>query len=224
MGGSLKNGTCNLRGNTGSPTLIAIYSKTYRNISTTQTILDTPDKSLYTDNHITDVGVIGRKWQQFKKTTSSTNFMKKKIWYFHLSYRTFILRPIGQWANLIVSSVAMCSELSNATSYIPLLQLSDKLLNFALTPSWTPRQRSVCLPPHYGPSSTDALAWRRLGTLNWTELKTPISLPIRCRYAPLVLSIYEVTGDAGRLFFASVMETRWTWRWRIIATLSLMRL
>ena len=78
--------------------------------------------------------------------------------------------------------------------------------------------------PHYGPSSTDALAWRRLGTLNWTELKTPISLPIRRRYPPLVLSIYEVTGDAGRLVFASVMETRWTWRWRIIATLSLTRL
>ena len=63
----VKNGTCNLRGNTVGPTLIAIYSKTYRNISTTQTILDTPDNSLYTDNHITDVGVIGRKWQKLKK-------------------------------------------------------------------------------------------------------------------------------------------------------------
>ena len=142
----VKNGICNLRGNTGSPTLIAIYSKTYRNISTTQTILDTPDNSLYTDNHITDVGVIGRKWQKLKKKTNSTNFMKKKIWYFNLYFGTFILRPIGQWAIRIVSRVAICSKLSNETSYTYLLQLSAKLCDFASTLSENPTVERVPTP------------------------------------------------------------------------------
>ena len=165
----VKNGICNLRGNTGSPTLIAIYSKTYRNISTTQTILDTPDKSLYTDNHITDVGVIGRKWQQFKKKRILPTAWKKN-WYFHLYFGTFILRPIGQWANRIVSRVAICSELSNETSYTYLLQFSAKLCNFALTLSVNTTAERVSTPEH-GPDITECGCWRADGAgSSWCQL------------------------------------------------------
>ena len=52
----------------------------------------------------------------------------------------------------------MCSELSNATSYIPLLQFPEKLCNFALTPSRAPRQRSVCPPPSMVPDELEAEA------------------------------------------------------------------
>ena len=125
-----------MRGKTVGPFFNSPPSKTYRNISTTQAILDAADESLYTDNRITDVGVIGRKWQNLLKKTNFTNFMKKKsdIFTFIIS-RLFAsyLRPIGQWANRVVSRVAWCSELSNATSYTSVLLFYYKWYNFGLT-------------------------------------------------------------------------------------------
>ena len=139
---------------------------------------------------------------KLKKKTNSTNFMKKKIWNFHLYFGTFILRPIGQWANLIVSSVAMCSELSNATSYIPLLQFSEKLCNFALTPSRAPRQRSACPPPTMVPAQLTrwlGVAWGRWTELNWKH-------QYRCRYDADTLPLsYLYTRSPGMLVGLSLL-------------------
>ena len=49
-------------GNTVGPFLIAIDSKTYMNFYAYETILDTRDKSLYTDNNKITLSFIERKW------------------------------------------------------------------------------------------------------------------------------------------------------------------
>ena len=118
-------------GNTVGPYLIARNSKTYRNFSTTQTILDTPDKSLYTDNNKTTVSFKERKWWNFQKKTIWYNFMKTKIWYFHPFSRQFIVRPMGQWANLMPTSCPRCCGLSRMCSYNFLLRLDKKMCNYA---------------------------------------------------------------------------------------------
>ena len=134
----VKNGICKMWGNTVGQYLIARNSKTYRNFSTTQTILDTPDKSLYTDNNKTTVSFKERKWWNFQKKTIWYNFMKTKIWYFHPFSRQFIVRPMGQWANLMPTSCPRCSGLSRMCSFNFLLRLDKKQCNYAWAMSKIP--------------------------------------------------------------------------------------
>ena len=92
-----------MRGKSKQPHFVVIYSKSYRNSLAHETILEICDKSLYTDNNITDVSLIERKWRNVQKNTILYHFQQRKIWNFHIFSRPFILHPMAQWANLMLA-------------------------------------------------------------------------------------------------------------------------